>query len=78
MLYGPAIERFYSVDGKNKIYEIYEKSWYLNGEPHREDGPAFQHMNGDKWWYYKGILHGRNKDFDKKSWKQFVKLLIFK
>ena len=27
------------------------KSWYLNGKRHREDGPAVEWANGDKVWY---------------------------
>ena len=27
------------------------KEWYLNGELHREDGPAYEHPNGHKEWY---------------------------
>lgn len=33
------------------------KHWYLNGELHREDGPAIEHANGDKHWYLNGELH---------------------
>lgn len=31
-----------------------DKSWFLNGERHREDGPAIEHANGDKYWYLNG------------------------
>ena len=30
------------------------KSWYLNGKQHREDGPSVEYSNGDKYWYLKG------------------------
>ena len=33
------------------------KEWYLNGELHREDGPAFECSSGDKQWYLNGQLH---------------------
>ena len=33
------------------------KSWWLNGELHREDGPAAEYANGDKAWYLNGELH---------------------
>jgi hypothetical protein len=33
------------------------KRWYLNGEYHREDGPAIIHLDGEKAWYLKGKLH---------------------
>jgi hypothetical protein len=31
------------------------KEWYLNGERHREDGPAIERAIGTKAWY----LHGK-------------------
>ena len=34
-----------------------DKSWYLNGKLHREDGPAIERANGDKSWYLNGKLH---------------------
>jgi hypothetical protein len=33
------------------------KYWYLNGELHREDGPARECANGDKYWYLNGKFH---------------------
>ena len=27
------------------------KHWYLNGKLHRENGPAVECINGDKWWF---------------------------
>jgi hypothetical protein len=44
---GPAM--FESSDGS--------KEWYLNGELHREDGPAFEHSDGTKEWFLNGKLH---------------------
>lgn len=29
--------------------------WYLNGELHRENGPAIERPNGNHEWYYKGM-----------------------
>lgn len=37
------------------------KSWYLNGNLHREDGPAIEWGDGDKWWYIDGLYRGNNK-----------------
>ena len=34
-----------------------EKYWYLNGKPHREDGPAYEHPNGKKVWWFNGKRH---------------------
>ena len=33
------------------------KYWYLNGELHREDGPAAEYADGNKYWYLNGELH---------------------
>ena len=34
-----------------------DKFWYLNGELHREDGPAIECPDGTKRWYLNGKLH---------------------
>ena len=34
-----------------KVYPNGDKSWYLNGKRHREDGPAIECVNGSKSWY---------------------------
>ena len=31
--------------------------WFLNGKYHREDGPALEYANGDKYWYKNGKFH---------------------
>jgi len=33
------------------------KYWYLNGNIHREDGPAIEYANGAKQWFLNGKLH---------------------
>ena len=33
------------------------KFWLLNGELHREGGPAVMYLNGDEWWYKHGKIH---------------------
>ena len=33
------------------------KMWYLNGELHREDGPAVEYADGDKFWFLHGERH---------------------
>ena len=40
-----------------KVYENGDKSWYLNGKCHREDGPAIELAFGTKKWYLNGKLH---------------------
>jgi hypothetical protein len=34
-----------------------DKSWYLNDNRHREEGPAFEGANGSKSWWLNGKLH---------------------
>lgn len=33
------------------------KTWWLNGEYHREDGPAIEYTNGDKYWFLNDKRH---------------------
>jgi len=33
------------------------KEWFLNGNLHREDGPAIEWADGHKEWYLNGNLH---------------------
>jgi hypothetical protein len=40
-----------------KIYENEAKEWYLNGKLHREDGPAYEGVDGTKIWYLNDKLH---------------------
>ena len=39
-----------------KVYDD-QTEWYLNGKKHREDGPAIEYTNGDKFWYKNGKYH---------------------
>ena len=34
-----------------------DKAWWVNGQRHREDGPAYEAADGDKYWYKNGKLH---------------------
>ena len=47
-----------------KVYTSGDKCWYLNGKPHREDGPALEFSedgpalefsDGRKAWYLNGL-----------------------
>ena len=40
-----------------EVFDNGDKHWYLNGKPHREDGPTDEYANGDKFWYQNGKLH---------------------
>jgi len=42
------------------------KSWWLNGERHRVDGPAVEWAYGTKAWYLNGKLH--REDGPAKEW----------
>ena len=33
------------------------KTWYVNGDRHRVDGPAVEYTNGGKKWYVDGKRH---------------------
>jgi hypothetical protein len=40
-----------------QVDKLGNKRWRLNGELHREDGPAFENINGLKQWRLNGKLH---------------------
>ena len=40
-----------------EVYDNGNKFWYLNGEFHREDGPACDYIYGVTCWYLNGKLH---------------------
>lgn len=42
---------------KCTIHSNGTKAWWLNGELHREGGPAIIHSNGTKGWYLRGEYH---------------------
>ena len=51
-------QRTQSCIGKIVEYASGTKEWYnLNGELHREDGPAIEWAVGTKCWYINGELH---------------------
>jgi hypothetical protein len=33
------------------------KTWYKDGQLHREDGPAYERADGSKLWFFNGNLH---------------------
>jgi len=46
-----------------KINTLGDKFYYGNkklNKLHREDGPAVEYANGDKYWYVNGIIHREN------------------
>jgi len=40
-----------------ETYNSGNKSWYLYGQLHREDGPAIKYANGSKAWYFHDQRH---------------------
>ena len=40
-----------------KVYPNGNKSWFLNGKYHREDGPAREYASSSKYWYLNDKLH---------------------
>jgi hypothetical protein len=40
-----------------EVNEYGTKRWFLNGKPHREDGPAIEYPDGSKFWYLNGKYH---------------------
>jgi len=52
------ITTFHFENGRTmKLWNDTSQHWYLNGELHREDGPALIHANGLKEWYLNGKMH---------------------
>jgi hypothetical protein len=43
--------------GELHEYSDGNKYWLLNGQLHREDGPAVEYINGDKEYYIHDKLH---------------------
>jgi hypothetical protein len=42
-----------------------DKFWLLNGNLHREDGPAVEESDGEKYWYLNGE-HLTEEEFNKR------------
>jgi hypothetical protein len=44
---------------KLEVDQYGNKWWLLNGRLHREDGPALEFIDGDRYtyWYFDGLLH---------------------
>ena len=40
-----------------KVWDNGNKSWFLNGKYHREDGPAREYASSSKYWYLNDKLH---------------------
>lgn len=71
----PMKDGFYHCETGPATINSDEKQWFINGELHREDGPAVERSNGEKEWCYKDECHGFNNDFTVKSWKKYIEKL---
>ncbi len=38
--------------------------WYINGQRHRDDGPAAIFSNGEKYWYLNGKSYSQEEWFE--------------
>jgi len=62
------VKRIFSSDLQRTIEKENEKviinsssiTWCKNGNVHREDGPAIEHVNGTTIWYKNGKIHRDN------------------
>jgi hypothetical protein len=54
-----------------KVYANGNKTWWLNGKLHREDGPAVECADGHKSWYLKGKRH--REDGPAIEWAEGIK-----
>ena len=54
-----------SQEKKITILTSGDKLWYLNGERHREDGPACEYNDGTKQWF----LNGKRIFSEENYWK---------
>ena len=43
-----------------KVYDSGTREWYLEGQLHREDGPAIEWASGERSWLLNGELHREN------------------
>lgn len=48
------------------------KKWYVNGELHREDGPAYEDTNADKEWWLNGIKLTK-QEFDTQMFIKWIR-----
>jgi hypothetical protein len=53
------------IEYKVKVYPDGGKEWFLDGDLHREDGPAVETSAGNKYWYFKGSCY-TEEQFNKK------------
>jgi hypothetical protein len=45
------------INDSQLIEDSLTKQWYKRSWLHRLDGPAYEHINGEKVWYFEGKFH---------------------
>ena len=48
-----------------KVYDSGNKQWFLNGELHREDGPAIERPDGYKAWFLNDVRYTEEEYYNK-------------
>lgn len=51
--------------------------FFKNGLYHNNKNAAYRNANGYKWFYLNSEYYGNQYNFNKKSWRRFVKLKVF-
>ena len=59
-----------------RINKYGTKYWFVNGELHREDGPAIECPDGTKSWYLCGKGLSEEEHFESVSKENQIKLLF--
>jgi len=63
-------ESFFTENGLH-IDEHDVRTWYLNGELHREDGPAVEFPDGETFWWVNGYPYTEEEFKQYQRTKQF-------
>jgi hypothetical protein len=75
--------RYWHIIKNNKLSAIFyydftkAVSFFKNGEPHNYKNASYTSTYGTKQFYLNNKYCGENADFNKHSWRKFVKLQVF-
>ncbi len=69
--------QLHRVDGPTVEYANGDKSYYLHGICHREDGPAIDWIITKEWWYNREFLGSLEGGFTAKKFERWKRLKIF-
>lgn len=53
-LWSYGVDRGIDMEPTVKVDSDGNKSWWINGQLHRTDGPALEYADGSKFWYLNG------------------------